>query len=106
MTKKPTAYRTISEAASELGLEPHVLRFWESRFPQIRPLKRAGGRRYYRPEDIETLRAIRELLHEKRYTIEGARRALSARGQGSPDGGEEGLDSILRELREIRAMLG
>ena len=78
MEKHPTAYRTISEVAREVGLEPHVLRFWESKFPQLQPLKRAGGRRYYRPEDVETIIAIRELLHERRFTIEGARRALSA----------------------------
>ena len=104
--KSSAAFRTIGEVAEELDVAQHVLRFWESKFPQIRPLKRAGGRRYYRPEDIETLRVVRELLHEKRYTIEGARKALSVRGQALPDGGEEGLDSILRDLREIRAMLG
>ena len=76
MEKHPTAYRTISEVAREVGLEPHVLRFWESKFPQLQPLKRAGGRRYYRPEDVDTILAIRELLHERRFTIEGARHEI------------------------------
>ncbi len=100
MEKHPTAYRTISEVAREVGLEPHVLRFWESKFPQLQPLKRAGGRRYYRPEDVETIVTIRELLHERRFTIEGARRALS--GQDVP---ESELRSILEELRDIRALM-
>ncbi|GBD43212.1 HTH-type transcriptional repressor CarH [bacterium HR40] len=78
-SKSPTAFRTISEVAEELGVQPHVLRFWESKFPQVRPLKRAGGRRYYRPEDVEALRTIRSLLHEQGYTIKGAQKVLRAR---------------------------
>ncbi len=100
MEKHPTAYRTISEVAQEVGLEAHVLRFWESKFPQLKPMKRAGGRRYYRPEDVETILAIRELLHERRFTIEGARRALSGR-----DAPEPHLRGILEELRDIRALM-
>ena len=100
MEKHPTAYRTISEVAREVGLEPHVLRFWESKFPQLKPLKRAGGRRYYRPEDVETILAIRELLHERRFTIEGARRALSGRDAPEPE-----LRRVLEELRDIRALM-
>jgi DNA-binding transcriptional MerR regulator len=77
--KSPTAFRTISEVASELGVAQHVLRFWESKFPQVRPMKRGGGRRYYRPEDVELLRQIRSLLYEEGYTIKGAQKLL--RGQ-------------------------
>lgn len=74
--KSPAAFRTISEVAGELDVAQHVLRFWESKFPQVRPLKRGGGRRYYRPEDIELLRQIRALLYEEGYTIKGAQKLL------------------------------
>lgn len=74
--KSDSAFRTISEAAKELGLQQHVLRFWESKFPQIQPMKRAGGRRYYRPEDIEFLSSIRSLLHDQGFTIKGVQKLL------------------------------
>ena len=74
--KSATAFRTISEAANELDLPQHVLRFWESKFPQIRPMKRGGGRRYYRPEDMDLLRRIRSLLYEDGYTIKGVQKIL------------------------------
>ena len=74
--KSPDAFRTISEAASELDVPQHVLRFWETRFPQLKPLKRAGGRRYYRPEDLVLLRRIRALLYSQGYTIRGAQKLL------------------------------
>ncbi|WP_052065951.1 MerR family transcriptional regulator [Thalassospira australica] len=74
--KSDSAFRTISEAAKELGLPQHVLRFWESKFPQIQPMKRAGGRRYYRPEDIEFLGKIRALLHDQGFTIKGVQKLL------------------------------
>src|SRR6201998_3278693 len=74
--KSDTAFRTISEVATELGVPQHVLRFWESKFSQVRPLKRGGGRRYYRPEDIDLLRRIRSLLYEDGYTIKGVQRLL------------------------------
>lgn len=74
--KSATAFRTISEVATELDVPQHVLRFWETRFPQIRPLKRGGGRRYYRPEDVELLRAIQRLLYKDGYTIRGVQRLL------------------------------
>ena len=77
--KSSTAFRTISEVAEELDVAQHVLRFWESKFPQVRPLKRGGGRRYYRPEDIELLRQIRSLLYEEGYTIKGAQKLLRGR---------------------------
>jgi len=74
--KSATAFRTISEAANELDLPQHVLRFWESKFPQIRPMKRGGGRRYYRPEDMDLLRRIRGLLYDDGYTIKGVQKIL------------------------------
>ena len=79
-SKSVDAYRTISEVADDLGLPQHVLRFWETRFPQIRPLKRAGGRRYYRPADTLLLRAIRQLLYDQGYTIKGVQRLLKEHG--------------------------
>ncbi|MCW5699398.1 MAG: MerR family transcriptional regulator [Rhodospirillales bacterium] len=78
-SKSPTAFRTIAEVAEELDLPQHVLRFWESKFPQVRPLKRGGGRRYYRPEDVTVLHRIRSLLHEEGYTIRGAQKLLRQR---------------------------
>ena len=74
MTKGPDAFRTISEAAEELGVPQHVLRFWETRFSFIRPMKRAGGRRFYRPQDLVVLRGVRRLLHEEGYTIKGVQK--------------------------------
>jgi len=78
--KSPEAFRTISEVADELNLPQHVLRFWESKFSQIRPLKRGGGRRYYRPEDVELLRRIRRLLYTEGYTIKGVQKVLRENG--------------------------
>ncbi len=80
MDKAPDAFRTISEVAEELDVPQHVLRFWESRFPQIKPMKRAGGRRYYRPEDVDLLRGIRHLLYGEGYTIRGVQQILRERG--------------------------
>lgn len=74
VAKGPEAFRTISEASGELGVPSHVLRFWETRFSFIRPMKRAGGRRFYRPQDLEVLRGVRTLLHEEGYTIKGVQR--------------------------------
>ena len=79
-TKAPDAFRTISEVAGELDLPQHVLRFWESRFHEIRPMKRGGGRRYYRPDDIDLLRGIRHLLYGEGYTIRGVQRILREQG--------------------------
>jgi DNA-binding transcriptional MerR regulator len=78
--KGPEAYRTIREVADSMDLPQHVLRFWETRFPQIRPLKRAGGRRYYRPDDIERLRVIRRLLYDEGYTIRGVQKLFKEQG--------------------------
>ena len=80
MEKSPDAYRTIREVADSLDLPQHVLRFWETRFPQIRPLKRAGGRRYYRPDDIERLRIIKRLLYDEGYTIKGVQKLFKEQG--------------------------
>src|SRR5947209_8681631 len=92
MDKAPDAFRTISEVAQELDLPQHVLRFWETRFSQIKPLKRGGGRRYYRPDDIDLLRGIRHLLYGRGYTIKGVQRILK----------EEGLRSVQAIAREAR----
>jgi DNA-binding transcriptional MerR regulator len=80
LDKAPDAFRTISEVADDLDVPQHVLRFWESRFPQIKPMKRAGGRRYYRPEDVDLLRGIRHLLYGEGYTIRGVQRILREQG--------------------------
>ncbi|PZQ18192.1 MAG: MerR family transcriptional regulator [Ancylobacter novellus] len=78
--KGPDAFRTISEVAEELGLPQHVLRFWETKFPQIRPIKRGGGRRYYRPADVDLLRGVKQLLYGEGYTIRGVQRILREQG--------------------------
>src|SRR6478735_10380875 len=80
MDKSPDAFRTISEVADDLDLPQHVLRFWETRFLQIKPMKRGGGRRYYRPEDIDLLKGIRHLLYDHGYTIKGVQKLLKANG--------------------------
>jgi DNA-binding transcriptional MerR regulator len=82
LDKAPDAFRIISEVADDLDVPQHVLRFWESRFSQIRPMKRGGGRRYYRPEDIDLLRGIRHLLYGEGYTIRGVQRILREQGIG------------------------
>ena len=81
--KSPDAFRTISEAATELDIPAHVLRFWESKFPQISPLKRAGGRRFYRPQDLQLLRGVKRLLYEDGFTIKGARKFIKDNGIAS-----------------------
>ncbi len=90
MEKSPDAFRTISEVAEELDVQQHVLRFWETRFTQIKPLKRGGGRRYYRPEDVDLLRGIRYLLHGQGYTIKGVQRIIK-------EGGIKFVQSVWRE---------
>lgn len=80
MSKAPTAFRTISEVSDELDVPKHVLRFWEMKFPQIKPMKRGGGRRYYRPEDMSLLKGICHLLHAEAYTIKGVQKILRERG--------------------------
>ncbi|NVN86493.1 MAG: MerR family transcriptional regulator [Rhodopseudomonas sp.] len=80
MDKAPDAFRTISEVADELDIPQHVLRFWETRFTQIKPMKRSGGRRYYRPDDVDLLKGIRRLLYGEGYTIRGVQRILKEHG--------------------------
>ncbi|MFY0613875.1 MAG: MerR family transcriptional regulator [Hyphomicrobiaceae bacterium] len=80
MVKSSEAFRTISEVADDLGVPKHVLRFWEIKFPQIRPMKRGGGRRYYRPEDVDLLRGIQVLLHSEGFTIRGVQKILREQG--------------------------
>jgi len=117
VAKGPEAFRTISEAADELSVPQHVLRFWETKFSFIRPMKRAGGRRFYRPSDIAVLRGVRHLLHDEGYTIkgvqrlhreEGVRRLVSAGGEGaeaapsSASGAAgDGRDSLYEALRDL-----
>lgn len=91
--KAPTAFRTISEVADELHIPQHVLRFWETKFPQLAPLKRGGGRRYYRPEDVELLRRISDLLYIQGYTIKGVQRLLR-------DGTAEDAEPTASEQKE------
>jgi DNA-binding transcriptional MerR regulator len=103
VTKGPEAFRTISEAADELKVPQHVLRFWETKFAFIRPMKRAGGRRFYRPQDIAVLQGVRRLLHEEGYTIKGVQRLhreqgvarLVAAGQGESPPPEAALTELL-----------
>jgi len=80
MDKSPDAFRTISEVAEELDLPQHVLRFWETRFSQIKPMKRGGGRRYYRPQDVELIKGIRHMLYDQGYTIKGVQKLLRENG--------------------------
>jgi DNA-binding transcriptional MerR regulator len=122
--KSATAFRTISEVAGALDLPQHVLRFWESKFPQIKPMKRGGGRRYYRPEDLEVLRRIKGLLYDDGYTIKGAQKLLRDGGEAAADetagpsapaksaeaaatGGadKEALLEVLAELEDIKKLL-
>src|ERR1700684_1888993 len=110
MDKSPDAFRTISEAAEDLNLPQHVLRFWETRFPQIKPLKRGGGRRYYRPDDVELLRAIKQLLYGEGYTIKGVQRLFKEQGprafatktQRDEQGGQ-GVEPASRQTTPARA---
>ncbi len=87
VNKSKAAFRTIAEVAEELGVATHVLRFWETKFPQIKPMKRTGGRRYYRPDDVEVVKTIKSFLYDKRYTIEGVQKLFK----------EKGLKNILGE---------
>lgn len=115
--KAASAFRTISEVAEALDTPAHVLRFWESKFSQIKPMKRGGGRRYYRPEDVALLRGIRELLYEDGLTIKGVQKVLRERGQkhvaglageapasAAPEAPAK-VDATLARLEELRNRL-
>ena len=124
-SKSPSAFRTISEVSKELDLPQHVLRFWETKFNQIRPLKRGGGRRYYRPEDLDILRQIQGLLYDNGYTIKGVQKLLKdgtaklesgAQQTKTTETSENSADhlpqntnaelhAILSELQEIQGIL-
>lgn len=129
MAKGPDAFRTISEAADELNVPQHVLRFWETKFSFIRPMKRAGGRRFYRPQDVAVLRGVRRLLHDEGYTIKGVQRlhreqglkrliqAAAEEGPAAPispidagleadsAGSRERLEAAMAELMEVKRRL-
>jgi DNA-binding transcriptional MerR regulator len=125
MEKSPEAFRTISEVAHELDVPQHVLRFWETRFGQIKPMKRGGGRRYYRPDDVDLLRGIRHLLYGEGYTIRGVQRILKEEGvkfvqtvwrNGAPqpqrradegeEAGDEGVPTVAGGQEGSRGLLG
>ena len=121
VNKSKAAFRTIAEVAEELGVATHVLRFWETKFPQIKPMKRSGGRRYYRPDDVELVKRIRDFLYEKRYTIEGVQKLFKEKGvkailgeeiqkdffEDIPESGElneQGRELILNLRQELKSM--
>jgi DNA-binding transcriptional MerR regulator len=129
--KAPSAFRTISEVADDLNVQQHVLRFWETKFSQVRPLKRGGGRRYYRPEDVDILKTIHHLLYTQGYTIKGVQKLFREQGKnkvvektppearnqnvpsqapakaasGLTDRQRSALQSLAGELKELRAMI-
>ena len=118
MNKGPDAYRTIGEASKEVGVEPYVLRFWETKFSQLRPVKRSGGRRFYRPSDIDKLKVIKSLLYDNGLTIKGAVEQLKKINTNEvltrkeiiiqANDGKDALDIkqlIINELIEIRTSL-
>ncbi len=115
VNKSKAAFRTIAEVAEELGVGTHVLRFWETKFSQLKPMKRSGGRRYYRPDDVELLKCIKNLLYVKRLTIEGAQKEIRSTGVKALIGEtiqddffaaetdeRSVLDKTVAELHEIR----
>ena len=125
--KSASAFRTISEVADELNVQQHVLRFWETKFSQIRPLKRGGGRRYYRPEDVDLLKTIHKLLYSEGYTIKGVQKLFREKGKNqvvektppAPQNSNQApqkpqtfnqkqraaLEAIADDLRQLKGML-
>ena len=104
MTKSDEAFRTIGELAEELGLPQHILRYWETRFPQLRPLQRSGNRRYYRPSDVALVKRIDRLLNQEGYTIKGVQKLLDEKGaEARPETNPIPLPVV--ELKRIRALL-
>lgn len=109
--KAPGAFRTIGEVTKALGIRQHVLRYWEEQFPMLRPVKRSGGRRYYRPEDVHLIETIDRLVHREGYTLRGARQAIEAGGRRTtpeasapapsspPRSADAGVTSRLRQIR-------
>jgi DNA-binding transcriptional MerR regulator len=106
-SKAAGAFRTIGEVADELNLPQHILRYWETRFPQLRPLQRAGNRRYYRPSDVELVRRIHRLLNQEGYTVRGVRQLLDEDGTpaGSPPPPELSSPPQTADLRGLRDLL-
>lgn len=102
--KAPGAFRTISEVADELGVQQHVLRFWETKFTQVKPLKRGGGRRYYRPEDVALLKKIHTLLYTEGYTIKGVQKLLKTLGKAQILAGETGASAAVSAPAAKRAV--
>ena len=105
--KSSDAFRTISEVSAALDVPPHVLRFWETKFTSLRPLKRSGGRRYYRPDDIAVLTRIRDLLYKDGFTIKGAQRFLKSKGSLAPTGAvhDAAVGGDAPDLAAIQALL-
>jgi len=103
--KADGAFRTIGEVARALGIRQHVLRYWEEQFPSLRPVKRSGGRRYYRPEDVALVERIDRLVHREGYTLRGARLALEAGAKAAPAAEPEGDGGVIARLQAIRANL-
>jgi DNA-binding transcriptional MerR regulator len=107
--KAPDALRTIGEVATALNIRQHVLRYWEEQFPMLKPIKRSGGRRYYRPEDVRLVATIDRLVHQQGYTLRGARLAIESGGArpvvAAPAPGPAPSQDILPELRAIRERL-
>ena len=106
VVKSATAFRTISEVGAELDIPQHVLRFWESKFSQVKPLKRGGGRRYYRPEDIALLRRIRDLLYTEGYTIRGVQRLFRESGVKAVVEGTAAVEGDLPQQVKIAPEIG
>jgi len=114
--KGPEAFRTISEVSKELDVPQHVLRFWETRFSQVNPLKRGGGRRYYRPQDVDLLKGIRKLLYTEGFTIKGVRKILRQKGihyvisfcleesESSPVAQGQPMSALLSSLHQVREL--
>ena len=100
INKSKSAFKTIAEVADELGVATHVLRFWETKFSQIKPMKTSGGRRYYRPDDVEVIKLIKNLLYNNRYTIEGAQQLIKSKGLKALLGDEEIQKDFFEDSRQ------
>jgi len=105
MVKDTDAFRTIGELSDEIGVAQHILRYWETRFAQLRPLKRAGNRRYYRPDDVALVRKINRLLNEDGLTIKGVQKVLASKRSALDPDSTTGKEDIARELKTLRGNL-